>query len=63
METWYALCYYKGKGKNKTPYQIRASRNKDKLLEIMERAKERNPDTEFKVKQTREFDKIRKGMM
>lgn len=58
--TWYALCEYKGKGKNKVPYQLQASVNIDKLEDRMLSLQEQNPDKEYAVKTTKEFDKERK---
>lgn len=51
---WYALCEYKGKGKNKKPYQIQASQYKKDSLEI------EYPDREYDIQTTKYFDKMRK---
>lgn len=56
---WYALCYYDKVGKKKVPKQIRANRDISILEEFKERLEERNPDTEYSIKTTKEFDKIR----
>lgn len=56
---WYALCEYKGKGKKKMPYQIRASQNKEKLLDMKDRLEADNPDREYSIKLTKTFDKER----
>lgn len=60
MDTWYALCYYDKVGKKKVPKQIRANRDISILEELKERLEESNPDTEYSIKTTKEFDKIRK---
>ena len=57
---WYALCYYDKVGKKKIPRQVRAHRDISVLEELRERLEERNPDEEYSVKTTREFDKERK---
>lgn len=57
---WYALCEYKGKGKGKKPYQIQASQHKEKLLDRKESLEINNPNNEYAVKTTLEFDKERK---
>ena len=57
---WYALCYYDKVGKKKIPRQVRAHRDISVLEELKERLKERNPDKEYDIKTTLEFDKIRK---
>ncbi|BCG66450.1 hypothetical protein [Staphylococcus phage vB_SsapH-Golestan101-M] len=62
MDTWYALCYYDKVGKKKVPKQIRANRDISILEEFKERLEERNPDTEYRIKTTKEFDKIRKEL-
>ena len=56
---WYALCYYDKVGKKKIPRQVRAHRDISVLEELRERLEERNPDKEYDVKTTLEFDKIR----
>lgn len=60
MDTWYALCYYDKVGKKKVPKQIRANRDISILEELKERLEEGNPGTEYSIKTTKEFDKIRK---
>ena len=60
MSEWYALCYYDKVGKKKKPKQIRAHRDISVLEELRERLEERNPDKEYDIKTTLEFDKIRK---
>ena len=57
---WYALCYYDKVGKKKIPRQVRAHRDISVLEELKERLEERNPDKEYDIKTTLEFDKIRK---
>lgn len=57
---WYALCEYKGKGKNKKPYQIQASQHKEKLLDRKDSLELEYPDREYAVKLTTTFDKERK---
>ena len=57
---WYALCYYDKVGKKKIPRQVRAHRDITVLEELKERLEERNPDKEYDIKTTLEFDKIRK---
>ena len=54
---WYALCEYKGKGKNKKPYQIQASQYKEKLMDRKDSLEIEYPDREYAIKTTREFDK------
>ena len=56
---WYALCYYDKVGKKKIPRQVRAHRDISVLEELRERLEERNPDKEYAIKTTREFDEIR----
>ena len=56
---WYALCYYDKLGKKKMPRQVRAHRDISVLEELRERLEERNPDKEYDVKTTLEFDEIR----
>ena len=56
---WYALCYYDKVGKKKIPRQVRAHRDISVLAELRERLEERNPDKEYDVKTTLEFDEIR----
>lgn len=57
---WYALCEYKGKGKNKKPYQIQASQYKEKLMDRKDSLEIEYPDREYDIKTTVEFDKERK---
>lgn len=57
---WYALCEYKGKGKNKIPYQIQASQYKEKLMDRKDSLKIEYPNREYVIKTTVEFDKERK---
>ena len=54
---WYALCYYDKIGKKKMPRQVRANRDISVLEELKERLEERDPDKEYSIKTTREFDK------
>ena len=56
---WYALCYYDKVGKKKMPRQVRAHRDISVLEELRERLEERNPDKEYDIKTTLEFDEIR----
>ena len=56
---WYALCYYDKVGKKKMPRQVRAHRDITVLEELKERLEERNPDKEYDIKTTLEFDEIR----
>ena len=60
---WYALCYYDKVGKKKIPRQVRAHRDISVLEELKERLEERNPDKEYAIKTTLEFDKIRRGVL
>ena len=62
MAEWYALCYYDKVGKKKKPKQIRAHRDISVLEELKERLQERNPDTEYAIKTTKQFDKIRQKL-
>lgn len=57
---WYALCEYKGKGKNKKPYQIQASQYKEKLMDRKDSLEIEYPDREYDVQTTKYFDKMRK---
>ena len=57
---WYALCYYKGKGKNKVPYQIQASQYKEKLMDRKDSLEIEYPDREYDIQTTTYFDKLRK---
>ena len=56
---WYALCYYDKVGKKKIPRQVRAHRDISVLEELRERLEERNPDKEYDIQTTLEFDEIR----
>ena len=56
---WYALCYYDKLGKKKMPRQVKAHRDISVLEELRERLEERNPDKEYDIKTTLEFDEIR----
>ena len=60
---WYALCYYDKVGKKKMPRQVRANRDISVLEELKERLEERNPDKEYAIKLTREFDEIRREVL
>ena len=60
---WYALCYYDKVGKKKIPRQVRAHRDISVLEELRERLEERNPDKEYSIKTTREFDEIRRKVL
>ena len=59
MSEWYALCYYDKVGKKKVPKQVRAHRDISVLEELKDRLEERNPDTEYSIKTTKQFDKER----
>ncbi|AJA42129.1 hypothetical protein [Staphylococcus phage vB_SauM-V1SA09] len=59
MNEWYALCYYDRVGKKKIPRQVRAHRDISVLEELKERLEERNPNTEYSIKTTKEFDEER----
>ncbi|WBF81078.1 hypothetical protein FMLHJGGC_00025 [Staphylococcus phage BSwM-KMM1] len=59
MTEWYALCYYDKVGRKKVPKQVRAHRDISVLEELKERLEERNPDTEYVIKTTKQFDKER----
>ena len=59
MSEWYALCYYDKVGKKKVPRQVRAHRDISVLEELKDRLEERNPDTEYKIATTKQFDKER----
>ena len=63
MDTWYALCYYDKEGKKKMPRQVKAHRDISVLEELKERLEERNPDTEYSIRRTKEFDRIRKEVI
>lgn len=54
---WYALCYYDKVGKKKIPRQVRAHRDISFLEDLKDRLEEQNPDKEYAIKTTREFDK------
>ena len=62
MAEWYALCYYDKVGRKKVPKQVRAHRDISVLEELKDRLEERNPDTEYSIKTTRQFDKIREKL-
>ena len=62
MVEWYALCYYDKVGRKKVPKQVRAHRDISVLEELKERLEERNPDTEYTIKTTKQFDKIREKL-
>ena len=59
MTEWYALCYYDKVGRKKVPKQVRAHRDISVLEELKDRLEERNPDTEYVIKTTKQFDKER----
>lgn len=59
MDTWYALCYYDKVGKKKIPRQVRAHRDISVLEELKDRLEERNPDKEYKIATTKQFDRER----
>lgn len=59
MSEWYALCYYDKIGRKKVPKQVRAHRDISVLEELKDRLEERNPDTEYVIKTTKQFDKER----
>lgn len=63
MDTWYALCYYDKVGRKKMPRQVKAHRDISVLEELKERLEERNPDTEYSIRRTKEFDRIRKEVL
>lgn len=54
---WYALCYYDKLGKKKIPRQVKAHRDISVLEDLKERLEERNPEKEYAIKLTSEFDK------
>ena len=54
---WYALCYYDKLGKKKIPRQVKAHRDITVLEDLKERLEERNPEKEYAIKLTSEFDK------
>lgn len=54
---WYALCYYDKIGKKKIPRQVKAHRDITVLEDLKERLEERNPEKEYAIKLTSEFDK------
>ena len=54
---WYALCYYDKLGKKKVPRQVKAHRDISVLEDLKERLEERNPEKEYAIKLTSEFDK------
>ncbi|XWX31145.1 hypothetical protein WGPJNHAJ_CDS0098 [Staphylococcus phage PG-2021_19] len=59
MSEWYALCYYDKIGRKKVPKQVKAHRDISVLEELKDRLEERNPDTEYVIKTTKQFDKER----
>lgn len=54
---WYALCYYDKVGKKKIPRQLKAHRDISVLEDLKERLEERDPEKEYAIKLTSEFDK------
>lgn len=54
---WYALCYYDKLGKKKVPRQVKAHRDISVLEDLKERLEERNPEKEYSIKLTSEFDR------
>ncbi|UXR08253.1 hypothetical protein [Staphylococcus phage vB_ScaM-V1SC04] len=62
MNEWYALCRYDKVGRKKIPRQIRAHRDVSVLRDLKERLEEQNPKEEYKIKTTKEFDRIRKKL-
>ena len=54
---WYALSYYDKLGKKKIPRQVKAHRDITVLEDLKERLEERNPEKEYAIKLTSEFDK------
>lgn len=54
---WYALCYYDKPGKKKIPRQVKAHRDISVLEDLKERLEEREPEKEYAIKLTSEFDK------
>ena len=54
---WYALCYYDKLGKKKVPRQVKAHRDISVLEDLKERLEERDPEKEYAIKLTSEFDK------
>ena len=54
---WYALCYYDKLGKKKIPRQVKAHRDISVLEDLKERLEEREPEKEYAIKLTSEFDK------
>ena len=59
---WYALCYYDKLGKKKVPRQVKAHRDISVLEDLKERLEERDPEKEYAIKLTSEFDRILKGL-
>lgn len=59
MSEWYALCYYDKISRKKVPKQVKAHRDISVLEELKDRLEERNPDTEYVIKTTKQFDKER----
>ena len=54
---WYALCYYDKLGKKKIPRQVKAHRDITVLEDLKERLEERDPEKEYAIKLTSEFDR------
>ena len=54
---WYALCYYDKIGKKKIPRQVKAHRDITVLEDLKERLEERDPEKEYAIKLTSEFDR------
>ena len=54
---WYALCYYDKLGKKKIPRQVKAHRDITVLEDLKERLEEREPEKEYAIKLTSEFDR------
>ena len=54
---WYALCYYDKLGKKKMPRQVKAHRDITVLEDLKERLEERDPEKEYAIKLTSEFDR------
>ena len=54
---WYALCYYDKLGKKKIPRQVKAHRDISVLEDLKERLEERDPEKEYAIKLTSEFDR------
>lgn len=54
---WYALCYYDKLGKKKIPRQVKAHRDVSVLEDLKERLEERDPEKEYAIKLTSDFDR------